>query len=83
MWETLTGIGNGDVLFNLGILAEDAMGEPRNMPKAEALYASAAQAGNFKPRYRRGMLCRAGILLPRDVEKACLYLTLAAEGGDK
>jgi uncharacterized protein len=83
VWETLAGIGNGDALFNLGILAEDGLGEPKNMPRAEALYASAAQAGNFKARYRLGMLYSAGTVLPRDVEKARLYLALAAEGGDK
>ncbi|WP_084181346.1 tetratricopeptide repeat protein [Polaromonas glacialis] len=83
VWETLAGIGNGDALFNLGILAEDGLGEPKNMPKAETLYTSAAQAGNFKARYRLGMLYNAGALLPRNVEKARLYLTLAAEGGDK
>ena len=83
VWETLAGIGNGDALFNLGILAEDGLGEPKNMPRAEALYISAAQTGNFKARYRLGMLYSAGALLPRDVEKARLYLTLAAEGGDK
>lgn len=83
VWETLAGIGNGDALFNLGILAEDGLGEPKNMPRAEALYISAAQAGNFKARYRLGMLYSAGALLARDVEKARRYLTLAAEGGDK
>jgi TPR repeat protein len=83
VWETLAGIGNGDALFNLGILAEDGLGEPKDMSRAEALYVSAAQAGNFKARYRLGMLYGAGALLARDVEKARIYLTLAAEGGDK
>lgn len=83
VWETLAGIGNGDALFNLGILAEDGLGEPKDMLRAEALYTSAAQAGNFKARYRLGMLYSAGILLGRDVEKARIYLTLAAEGGDR
>lgn len=83
VWETLAEVGNGDALFNLAILAEDGLGEPRNMPKAEALYTSAAQAGNFKAQYRLGMLYSAGVQLPRDVEKARVYLTLAAQGGDK
>lgn len=83
VWETLSGIGNGDALFNLGILAEDGLGEARSLQKAEALYISAAQAGNFKARYRLGMLYGVGSLLPKDVEKARLYLTLAAEDGDK
>lgn len=83
VWETLAEVGNGDALFNLGILAEDGLGEPSNMKKAETLYTSAAQAGNFKAQYRLGMLYSAGKLLPRDVEKARVFLTLAAQGGDK
>jgi TPR repeat protein len=83
VWETLAEVGNGDALFNLAILAEDGLGEPRNMRKAEALYTSAAQTGNFKAQYRLGMLYSAGVQLPRDVEKARVYLTLAAQGGDK
>jgi TPR repeat protein len=83
VWQTLAEVGNGDALFNLGVLAEDGLGEPRSMARAEALYTSAARAGNFKARYRLGMLYAAGTLLPRDVDKARLYLTLAAQGGDK
>lgn len=83
VWETLAEVGNGDALFNLGILAEDGLGERRSMKKAEALYTSAAQAGNFKAQYRLGMLYSAGTLLPRDVEKARIFLTLAAQGGDQ
>jgi TPR repeat protein len=83
VWQTLAEVGNGDALFNLGILAEDGLGEPRDLPKAEALYTSAANAGNFKAQYRLGLLYYAGTLLPRDADKARLYLTQAAEHGDK
>jgi len=83
VWQTLAEVGNGDALFNLGILAEDGLGEPRDMAKAESLYTSAAQAGNFKAQYRLGMVYAAGTLLPRNVEKARIFLTLAAQGGDK
>jgi TPR repeat protein len=83
VWQTLAGIGNGDALFNLGILAEDGLGEPRNMAKAEALYTSAADAGNFKAQYRLGLLYFAGTLLPRDSDKARLYLSQAAAHGDR
>lgn len=83
VWEALAGVGNGDALFNLGILAEDGLGEPRDMAKAETLYTSAAGAGNFKARYRLGILYSAGSLLPRDTAKARNYLTLAAQDGDK
>jgi TPR repeat protein len=83
VWQTLAEVGNGDALFNLGILAEDGLGEPRNMARAEAFYASAAAADNFKAQYRLGLLYFAGTLLPRNVEKARLYLTQAATHGDK
>lgn len=83
VWQTLAEVGNGDALFNLGILAEDALGEPRDLSKAEALYTSAANAGNFKAQYRLGLLYYAGTLLPRDADKARLYLTQAATHGDK
>ena len=83
VWQTLAEIGNGDALFNLGILAEDGLGEPRNMARAEAFYASAAAAENFKAQYRLGLLYFAGTQLPHDSEKARLYLTQAAVHGDK
>ena len=38
VWETLASVGNGDALFNLAILAEDGLGEPRDMARAEQLY---------------------------------------------
>jgi TPR repeat protein len=83
VWETLAEVGNGDALFNLATLAEDGLGEPRDMKKAEALYTGAAQAGNFKAQYRLGMLYSAGTLLPKDVNKARVYLNLAAQAGDR
>lgn len=83
VWETLAEVGNGDALFNLGVLAEDGLGEPQDMKKAETLYAGAAQAGNFKAQYRLGMLYSSGGLLPKDLAKARVFLNLAAQGGDK
>jgi TPR repeat protein len=83
IWQTLAEVGNGDALFNLGILAEDGLGEARHMAKAEALYTSAAEAGNFKAQYRLGLLYFAGTLLPRDSDKARTYLTQAAAHGDR
>lgn len=83
VWQTLAELGNGDALFNLGILAEDGLGEPRDMARAERLYTSAAQRGNFKAQYRLGMLYSAGQLLPLDPVRARTYLGLAAEHGDR
>jgi TPR repeat protein len=83
VWETLAEVGNGDALFNLGVIAEDGLGEPRNMAKAEALYITAANANNFKAQYRLGLLYSTGGLLNKDTTKARVYLTLASQHGDK
>jgi TPR repeat protein len=53
------------------------------MAKAEQLYTSAANVGNFKAQYRLGLLYFAGTLLAHDADKARLYLTQAAAHGDK
>jgi hypothetical protein len=83
VWEHLAGIGNAEALFNLGVLAEDGLGEPRDLPKAEALYVAAAEAGGFKAQYRLGMLYATGGLLARDPAKARRYLGAAAAAGDR
>ncbi|MGL4409291.1 tetratricopeptide repeat protein [Zoogloea sp.] len=83
VWEVLAGVGNTDALFNLGILAEDGLGEPRNLPKAETLYRAAADAGGFKAQYRLGMMYGDGGSLPPDPGKAHHYLSLAAAAGDQ
>lgn len=82
IWEVLAGLGNPDALFNLGILAEDGLGEPKDMKKAEALYIAAANAGGFKAQYRLGMLYSTETPV-KDLDKARRYLGLAAEQGDK
>ncbi len=83
IWEVLAGLGNPDALFNLGILAEDGLGEPRDLTKAESLYVAAANAGGFKAQYRLGMFYSNHDSPERDLEKARHYLTLAAEQGDR
>lgn len=83
VWETLAEIGNGDALFNLGIMAEDGLGEARNVTKAEALYRSAAGVGNFKAQYRLGLLYAVGQVLPHDAAQARIYLSMAATHGDR
>jgi TPR repeat protein len=84
IWEILAGLGNPDALFNLAILAEDGLGEPKSMSKAEALYTSAADAGGFKAQYRLGMLYSGdNPAFPKDLNKARKYLTMASQGGDR
>lgn len=83
IWEILAGLANPDALFNLGILAEDGLGEPRDMNKAIALYTAAANAGGFKAQYRLGMLYSGDDPASRNLDLARLYLTLAAGHGDR
>ena len=67
VWQMLAGLGNADALFNLAILAEDGLGEPPDLAKAEALYLAAAEAGGSKAQYRLGVLYSSGGALPRDL----------------
>ncbi|NMG74455.1 tetratricopeptide repeat protein [Aromatoleum diolicum] len=83
IWEILAGLGNADALFNLGILAEDGLGEDKDMKKAQGLYVAAANAGGFKAQYRLGMLYSQDGAVPKDIDKARHYLSLAAQSGDK
>lgn len=82
IWQTLAGTGNTEALFNLGILAEDGLGEKPDIDKAVALYTAAAEAGGFKAQYRLGMLYSSGGAVPRDLAKARRYLAQAAAAGD-
>ena len=83
IWQTLAGLGNPDALFNLGILAEDGLGQPRDMEKAEAFYLAGANAGGFKAQYRLGLLYSDGTAIRKDLDKARRYLAMAAEQGDQ
>lgn len=83
IWEILATRGNPDALFNLAILAEDGLGEPKDAKKAIDLYTAAANAGGFKAQYRLGLLYSDGAIVPRDLDKARHYLGLAAANGNR
>ncbi len=83
IWEVLAKRGNAEALFNLGMLAEDGHGEPKDMTKAESLYAAAADSGSFRAQYRLGLLYSSGGVLAKNIGKARHYLSLAAKSGDR
>jgi len=83
IWEELAKNENAEALFNLGILAEDGLGEKKDMFKAEELYTRSANAGSTKAQYRLGLIYSSGVLLPLDVNKARKFLTMAANAGDE
>lgn len=82
-WEKLASDGNSESLFNLGVLAEDGLGEPPNIMKAESLYIASANAGGYKAQYRLGLLYSTDKPLRKDLALARHYYSLAAAQGDK
>lgn len=83
IWSALAGHGNGEALLNLGILAEDGLGEPRDPQRARELYEQGAQAGSRNAALRLGLLLQAGKLGQPDLDGARHWLTVAAAAGDQ
>jgi uncharacterized protein len=82
IWTALTEKGSAEAYFNLGILAEDGLGEPKDPARAVALYEQGGKGGSVKAQYRLGQIYREGKLVPADWAKAELWLGKAAESGD-
>ena len=83
IWQVLAARDNSEALFNLGILAEDGLGEDRDMAQALSLYERSAMAGGSKAQYRLGLLYSAGGAVQRDLGQARRFLAMAADGGDE
>ncbi|WP_430434548.1 tetratricopeptide repeat protein [Methyloversatilis sp.] len=83
IWTALAERGNGEAWFNLGILAEDGLGEPQNPHEARRLYENGAQAGSRNSALRLGLLLQGGKLGQRDIDGARHWLKVAADAGDQ
>lgn len=83
IWTALTEKGVAEAWFNLGILAEDGLGEPKDAARAVALYEQGATGGSVKAQYRLGQIYREGKLVPADPKAAERWLAKAAEAGDQ
>lgn len=83
IWTALAERGNGEAWFNLGILAEDGLGEPQNPHEARRLYENGAQAGSRNSALRLGLLLQGGKLGQRDIDGARRWLKVAADAGDQ
>ena len=83
IWQKLQAKGSGDAVFNLGILAEDGLGESKNPELALRLYQQAAQMGSRLAQYRLGVVYAEGGLTPKNTEQAKTYLAMAAQAGDE
>ncbi|EGK71414.1 Sel1 domain protein repeat-containing protein [Methyloversatilis universalis FAM5] len=82
IWSALAERGNGEAWFNLGILAEDGLGEPRDAHAARRLYENGAEAGSRNAALRLGLLLQGGKLGQRDLDGARRWLKVAADKGD-
>lgn len=82
IWQALAERDVAESWFNLGILAEDGLGEPRDSQRALAFYERGALAGSTKAQYRLALLYLEGRLVEPDRKLAERWLVAAAAGGD-
>lgn len=81
IWEVLADNGIAEAWFNLGILAEDGLGEPVDHALALKRYRQGAEGGSAKAQYRLALLHLDGRLLTPDRQRAQHWLRMAAESG--
>ncbi len=83
IWTALTEKGTAEAWFNLGILAEDGLGEDKDMVEALARYTQGAEAGSTKAQYRLARIYLDGQGVPADPARGEAWLARAADGGDE
>ena len=82
IWDALAERGMGEAWFNLGILAEDGLGEPKDGAEARRRYEKAALAGSRNAALRLGTLLQSSRLGAPDPLAARRWLRQAADLGD-
>lgn len=82
IWQALAERDVAESWFNLGILAEDGLGEPRDGQRALEFYERGALAGSTKAQYRLALLYLDGRLVDPDRKLAERWLEAASAGGD-
>ncbi len=82
VWTALAERGMGEAWFNLGILAEDGLGEARDGAEARRRYEKAALAGSRNAALRLGIALQTDRFGVLDKEGARRWLKLAADMGD-
>lgn len=81
IWEALAERGVAEAWFNLGILAEDGLGETRDVRRALEHYERGATGGSVKAQYRLALLHIEGTIVEPDRQIAEQWLEAAARGG--
>ena len=82
IWTALAERGMGEAWFNLGILAEDGLGEPQDGVEARRRYEKAAVAGSRNAALRLGTSLQTRRFGAPDVAGARHWLKTAADMGD-
>lgn len=82
IWTALADKGMGEAWFNLGILAEDGLGEPKDGAEARRRYEKAALAGSRNAALRLGTSLQTSRLGAPDPAGARHWLQVATDLGD-
>ena len=82
IWTALASKGMGEAWFNLGILAEDGLGEPTDGAEARRRYEKAALAGSRNAALRLGTSLQTSRLGAPDLAGARHWLQVAVDLGD-
>ena len=82
MWQAIGGQERAEALFNLAILTEQGLGQPKDMDKAVQLYRESAESGSRSGAYQLGLIY---LNHPdyQNEDEARRWLTQAAEEGDR
>jgi len=81
IWEALAERGVAEAWFNLGILAEDGLGETKNVLRALEHYERGAVGGSVKAQYRLALLHIEGTIVEPNRQIAERWLDAASRGG--
>lgn len=79
IWEGLAAKGNTTALINLSNLFTQGNGVSADQKKAFEYTQKAADLGDARAQYDVGLAYEKGTLLPRDIDKAALWLKKAAD----
>jgi TPR repeat protein len=82
IWTALAERGVGEAWFNLGILAEDGLGEPKDAVEARRRYEKGGEAGSRNAALQLAVLLQSKRLGAPDLVAARHWLKRAAELGD-
>lgn len=83
IWTALAERGVGEAWFNLGILAEDGLGEPKDAVEARRRYEKGGEAGSRNSALQLAVLLQSNRLGAPDLVAARHWLKRAAELGDE